>query len=96
MIEAIWPGILAELALNGVEIVERGDQHVVECALGHSKSTRNRSGRVDIAELLRLRLHAHQRAVVQSVVGAFELDDLVAACSRTRKANRMHRGFGAA
>ena len=51
---------------------------------------------LDVAELWGVRLHADQRGVVQSVIAAFELDDLVAAGGGAGQADGMHGGFGPA
>ncbi len=43
-----------------------------------------------------MRLDADQRRIVQTVIAAFELQDLVAACGRARQTNRVHSRFRAA
>ena len=53
-------------------------------------------GAFDIAEIRGVRLHADQRGIMQAVVAAFELDDLVAAGGGAGQADGVHGGFGAA
>src|SRR5579864_8476703 len=43
-----------------------------------------------------MRLNADQCVVMQSVIGAFEFDDLVATSGRASEADGMHRDFGSA
>src|SRR5262249_52188878 len=91
-------GIFAEAPLDGFQIVEGRNLHVREARLGNTLSRRYWFRVLDVAEIVswRMRLHAHERCVVQPVISAFKLDDLVAASSSTGQSYRMHRRFGAA
>ena len=89
-------GIFLEATLDGGEIVEGGDEHVGDCGLRDAEAAGDRGWSVDVAVVRSMRLHADQSAVVQSVVGAFELDDLVASGGGAGQANRVHGHFGAA
>jgi hypothetical protein len=89
-------GILFEPPLDRGQIIERGDLYVGDGRLGHAETASDRGWIVDVAVVGRVRLHADQRAVMQAVVGAFELHNLVASSSSARQANRVHGDFGAA
>ena len=90
------PGIFLEAALDGAEVIEGCNRHVRDRRLGHAQSTWNRDRILDVAEVGLVRLHADQGRVVQAVIAAFELEDLVAAGCCASEANGVHRGFGAA
>ena len=89
-------GIFFEAALDRGEIVERGNHNVGDRRFRHAQTAGDRCWIVDVAIVGSVRLHADQSAVMQAVVGAFELDDLVASGSGASQANRVHGGFGAA
>src|SRR5262249_22391951 len=88
--------MLSEAPLYGGEVVKRGDQDVFERGLRDSEPARNRGWRMDIAKIGRMRLHAHQRIIMQAVISAFKLHNLVASRSRAGEANGMHGRFRAA
>src|ERR1035438_8037967 len=89
-------GILFETTLDSSEVIEGGDEHISDGRFRHAETARNRGRRVDIAIVGSVRLYADQSAVVQAVVGAFELDDLVASGGGARETNRVHGHFGTA
>ena len=64
--------------------------------LGHAETAGHRSGSVDVAELRRVRLDAYQRGIMQAMIAAFKLDDLVPSCRGAGQADGVHGGFGAA
>ena len=70
--------IFFEAAFDRIKIVEGRNLHVLDRGLRNAQATRNRCGSVNVAVIRRVRFHADQRAIVQPVIGAFELDDLVA------------------
>ena len=90
--------ILLEPPLHRFQVVERSNRHVRKASLRHTCPARHRFRILDIAKIVgrRMRLHAHQRRIMQAVIAAFELDDLVASGSRAGQSNGMHGGFGAA
>ena len=89
-------GIFFEAALDRGEVVEGSDQDVGDRGFGHAESAGDGRGIVDVAEIGSVGLYADQSGVVQSVVGAFKLYDLVAAGGGAGQADGVHGGFGTA
>ena len=86
-------GILLEAQLDAGQIVEGRNQNVGHGGLRHAESAGHGSRSVDIAIIGRVRLHADQCGIVQAVVSAFKLHDLVAAGSGAGQADGVHGGF---
>src|SRR6267143_1201531 len=89
-------GILLEAIFDALQIVEAGDDNIVERSFRHAPAAGNGVGSVRIAVVFRLGFHADERGVMQSVVRAFELQNLVAARSGARNAAGVHGDFRAA
>src|SRR5260370_39696779 len=87
---------MLETLFDAVQIVKTGNDNVFERCLRHAGAAGNGIRRVRVSILFRLGLDADERCVMQSVVGAFELQDLVAAGGRARDAAGMHGDFGSA
>ena len=90
--------ILSEPAFHRFQIIERSNQHICDARLRHTGPARHRFRILDIAEIVgrRMRFHAYQRCIVQSVVATFKLDDFVASSRGAGKTNGVHGGFRAA
>src|SRR6185369_8005058 len=82
-----------EATLHRAQIVEGGNHYVRDAGLRHAQSAGNRNGSMHIAKIRCMRLNTDQRAVMQPVIGAFELYDLVAPSSSASQADGMHSGF---
>ena len=89
-------GILLEAQFDTGQIVEGSNDNVSDRGFRHSQPAGNRCRSVDVAVVGRVRLHADQRGIVQAVVTAFKLYDLVASGSGTGQADGVHGGFGTA
>ena len=89
-------GIFLEAALNARKIVEGGNNNVGERGFRNAGATGNARGRVGIAVVFSLGLHADERGVVQAVVGALEFEDFVTPGSGACEAAGVHGDFGAA
>ena len=96
MIAAISPGF----SLNRRSTVARSLKVAIITlaidSLRHAQPAGDRGWSIDVAVIRRMRFHADQRAIVQSVISAFELHDLVAPGSGARQTNRVHRRFRSA
>ena len=88
--------ILFETPFDSGKVIERRDLHVLNGGFRYTKATCNGCGIIDVAKVRSMRLHANQCAVVQSVIGALELDDLVAPSSRAGQTYGVHGRFGPA
>src|SRR5467141_1042730 len=80
-------GILLKTIFDALQVVEAGDDNILERGLRYAASPRNGIGRIRIAVLFRLGLDADERGVMKSVVRAFELQNLVAARGGARDRN---------
>src|SRR6267154_1313195 len=89
-------GILLESIFDALHIVEAGDDNILERSFRHATAAGNGVGRIWIAVVFCLGLDADERGVMQSVVGAFKLQDFVAARSGPRDAAGVHGDFRAA
>src|SRR5206468_2491200 len=89
-------GVFLEPPLDGCEIVKGSDQDVLKACFRNAKSSRHRSRPVDIAEVRSMRLYADQSGIMQTVVRAFELQNLVAPRGSAGKTNSVHGSFGPA
>src|SRR5580704_9545216 len=89
-------GIFFESALDGGEIVERGDLHIGDSRLGYAESARDSRGVIDVAEFGSVRLDADQSGIMQAMIGALKFNNFVATGGGTREADGVHGGFGAA
>src|SRR5580692_4221874 len=89
-------GTFAEAPLDAAEIVEAGYDNVGQSGFGDAAAARHGIGRVGIAVVFGLGLDADERGVMQSVVGAFKLQDFVAAGGGARDAASVHGHFGTA
>src|SRR5207249_7564563 len=87
-------GIFAEPAFHRGQIVEGRNQNIGDGGFRYTQATRNRRGVVHIAEIGSVWLHAYQRGIVQPVIRAFELYDLVTPGGCASKPNSVHSGFG--
>ena len=85
--------ILFEAALDRGQVIEGRDENVRHRRFRDPKPARHGSRSVDVAVVRSVWLHADQGAVVQSVIRAFELHDLVASSSGAGKTNGMHGRF---
>src|SRR5580704_18307809 len=77
-------GIFFEAALDGSEIVERGDLYIGDSRLGYAESTWDSRGIIDVAEFGSVRLDADQSGIMQAMVGALKFNNLVTARGGTR------------
>src|SRR2546428_1960453 len=89
-------GILLEAILDALQIVEAGDGNNLERSFRHATAAGNGIGRIRIAVVSLLGLDADKRSVMQSVVRAFELQNLVATRGGARDAAGVHGDFRAA
>ncbi len=96
MMAAISPGFCWKRSSTAGEVVEGGNDNIGETGFRHAESAGYGCRRMDIAVIWSVRLHTYQGGIVQAVVAAFELDDLVAAGGGAGETNRVHGGFGAA
>src|SRR5260370_41937359 len=79
--------------LHAAKVVEACDDDVGDSRFRYAATARHRIRRFRIAPILRLRLYANECRVVQTVVRAFELQDLFPSCRRAGDAAGMHGGF---
>ncbi len=67
-----------EAVFHAWQIIETGDGHVGDGGFGNAAATRNGIRRVGIAPVFFFGFDTDQRRVMQAVVGAFKLQNLVA------------------
>ena len=89
-------GIVLEAALDAGEIVEDRDDGVGERGLWNTGAGGDARGCVGIAVILGFGLYADESGVMQTVISAFEFQDLVAAGGGARDAASVHGHFRAA
>src|SRR5260370_10041565 len=89
-------GILLEAIFDALQIVEAVNNNIFERVLRYASAAGNGSGLVRSTVVFRLRLDADQRRVMQAVVGAFELQNLIAPGGGAGNAAGLHGDFRAA
>src|SRR5882762_4827422 len=87
--------MLLKTIFDALQIVEAGDNNILERSLRHAPAPRYGIGRVRIAVVFRFGLNTDERRVMQTVVGAFEFQNVVVPRCGTRNAASMHRDFRA-
>ena len=96
MMQAIWPGFSAKRRSTGGEVVELGDERVLDGVHRHAGGGGHLGWAVVGAAEFGLGFHADQHRVMHAVIAAFHLDDLVAAGEAAGEADGVHRDLGAA
>src|SRR2546423_8756125 len=88
--------MLLKTIFDALQIVEAGDDNILERSLRHATAPGNGIGRIGITVVFRLGLNTDERRVMQTVVGAFEFQNFVASRCRPGNAASVHCDFRAA